>query len=78
MLLFASFNDSLVRTMTYPWFSFAGVVAPEASSAAVFPESKTVRYPTVRGRDVEAGSNAREGNFQYPIQVRLIWRLASS
>lgn len=45
-LLFASFNDSLVRTMSYPWFTFGSIVAPGAASAAFFPESRTVRYPT--------------------------------
>lgn len=45
-LLFATFNDTNVRTLTFPWF---GVSSLSSSSNAfgTFPDARTVRYPTV-------------------------------
>ncbi|XP_026469614.1 inactive dipeptidyl peptidase 10 [Ctenocephalides felis] len=46
-LLYMSFNDSAVGTMTYPWFSSASVIAAAGvSEGGTFPDSRTVRYPT--------------------------------
>lgn len=46
-IMYASFNDSGVGMMTYPWFaSGAKMTANGIGSASSFPETRTVRYPT--------------------------------
>ncbi|XP_056631693.1 dipeptidyl aminopeptidase-like protein 6 isoform X1 [Diorhabda sublineata] len=49
-LLYATFNDSQVGTMNFPWFQFnAGSVLGSAGAyqrAPSFPSSRTLRYPT--------------------------------
>lgn len=45
--IFASFNDSHVGMMTYPWLSSGAIIAGSGmSSGSSFPETKNVRYPT--------------------------------
>lgn len=45
--MYASFNDSGVGMMAYPWFaSGAKMTANGIGSASSFPETRTVRYPT--------------------------------
>ncbi|XP_039280543.1 inactive dipeptidyl peptidase 10 isoform X2 [Nilaparvata lugens] len=44
-ILYASFNDSDVRTFTHPWFGFEANIAPP-ENGGLFPASRTVRYPT--------------------------------
>nr|CAD7195978.1 unnamed protein product [Timema douglasi] len=49
-VLFASFNDSDVRVLQFPWFgtgsSASGAITGSPGTWSVFPESRTVRYPT--------------------------------
>nr|XP_023020216.1 inactive dipeptidyl peptidase 10 isoform X2 [Leptinotarsa decemlineata] len=47
-LLFATFNDSQVGTMNFPWFQTGSVLGSSGIShrAPSFPASRTVRYPT--------------------------------
>lgn len=49
-IMFASFNDTNVGTMTYPWFATGAVITSNSNSGAgagsTFPETRTVRYPT--------------------------------
>lgn len=53
-LLYATFNDSEVGILKFPWFqtgSVLGTTIKGASSSprdSSFPDSKSVRYPTVR------------------------------
>ncbi|XP_067002490.1 inactive dipeptidyl peptidase 10 [Anabrus simplex] len=48
-VMFASFNDTEVRTLAFPWFG-AGATGSSITgpfgSWSTFPESRTVRYPT--------------------------------
>lgn len=46
--MFASFNDSQVGMMTYPWFASGAVMADNGvgGGASSFPETRTIRYPT--------------------------------
>ncbi|TDG39336.1 hypothetical protein AWZ03_014242 [Drosophila navojoa] len=45
--IFASFNDSHVGMMTYPWLSSGAIISGSGmSSGSSFPETKNVRYPT--------------------------------
>lgn len=48
-LLYATFNDSEVRTLIYPWFTSGSVLAAggTVTSAPTFPPYRSVRYPTV-------------------------------
>ena len=48
-LLYATFNDSEVGILNFPWFKTeSGLAANKAANRAPsFPASKTVRYPTV-------------------------------
>lgn len=48
-LLYASFNDTNVGIMSFPWFATSKVLAAggAATRATTFPSSKTIRYPTV-------------------------------
>lgn len=46
-IMYASFNDSNVGVMTYPWFASGAVIsAGGVGSGSSFPETRTVRYPT--------------------------------
>lgn len=47
LLLYATFNDTNVGTITYPWFS-ANTMIPAGglNSRGSFPSSKSLRYPT--------------------------------
>ncbi|XP_023299933.1 prolyl endopeptidase FAP isoform X2 [Lucilia cuprina] len=45
--MYASFNDSNVGMMTYPWLASGAVLTGSGMSAgSSFPETKNVRYPT--------------------------------
>ncbi|XP_055836833.1 inactive dipeptidyl peptidase 10 isoform X2 [Episyrphus balteatus] len=46
--MYASFNDTNVGIMTYPWLASGAIIAAGAgmSSGSSFPETKSVRYPT--------------------------------
>lgn len=45
--MYASFNDTNVGMMTYPWLSSGAVITGTGMSAgSSFPETKNVRYPT--------------------------------
>ena len=49
-IMYASFNDSEVRNLAFPWFgsgSVSGSFKMGPGMWATFPESRTVRYPTV-------------------------------
>jgi len=49
-IMYASFNDSEVRILAFPWFgssSISGSFKGGAGMWTTFPESRTVRYPTV-------------------------------
>lgn len=49
-IMYASFNDSEVRILAFPWFgsaSISGSLKGVSSMWTTFPESRTVRYPTV-------------------------------
>lgn len=45
-LVYASFNDTNVGMMTYPWFATGSVMAASGHGASSFPETRSVRYPT--------------------------------
>ncbi|KAF5307855.1 hypothetical protein FQR65_LT06587 [Abscondita terminalis] len=47
-LLYATFNDSDVRTLIYPWFTSGSILAAGGTvlSAPTFPPYRSVRYPT--------------------------------
>lgn len=46
-ILFASFNDTRVGTMTHPWFdSGTSTSVQGAGGRASFPETRSIRYPT--------------------------------
>lgn len=46
-ILFASFNDTEVGMMTYPWFASGSVMTSHGlGGGSSFPETRTVRYPT--------------------------------
>lgn len=46
-IMYASFNDTNVGQMVFPWFSSATILtASGLDNAGIFPQSKTVRYPT--------------------------------
>lgn len=49
-LMYATFNDTNVGTLIFPWFTTGTVLAAAgaAQRAPSFPSSKSVRYPTVR------------------------------
>lgn len=45
--IYASFNDSKVGVMTYPWLASGGIIAGSGmTSESSFPETRNVRYPT--------------------------------
>lgn len=45
--MYASFNDTNVGQMVYPWFSSATILtASGLDNGGTFPASKVVRYPT--------------------------------
>lgn len=45
--IYASFNDTNVGMMTYPWLASGAIIAGSGmSSGSSFPETKNVRYPT--------------------------------
>lgn len=45
--MYASFNDSNVGMMTYPWLASGAIISGAGlSSGTSFPETKNVRYPT--------------------------------
>jgi hypothetical protein len=49
--MYASFNDSEVRILAFPWFGSGSISGSFKGGNGVwttFPESRTVRYPTVR------------------------------
>lgn len=47
LLLYATFNDTNVGTMVYPWFSSNSFIqAGGLTSRGSFPAQKTQRYPT--------------------------------
>lgn len=50
-IMFASFNDTQVGTMVYPWFDSGAVMAVQSISSTSFPETRTVRYPTPGSRN---------------------------
>lgn len=52
-LAYASFNDSEVGIMSYPWFHTASSLVAGAvhAAGASFPEARTVRYPTPGSRN---------------------------
>ncbi|XP_045472394.1 dipeptidyl peptidase 4 isoform X3 [Harmonia axyridis] len=45
-ILYASFNDSEVGLLNFPWFSTAPVLAGKSTHKPSFPNYRTVRYPT--------------------------------
>lgn len=46
-IVYATFNDTNVGVMTFPWFSTGAVIAKDGiSSGSSFPETRTLRYPT--------------------------------
>lgn len=46
-LMYATFNDSRVGMMTFPWFTSNTVIAASGEgNRELFPVSKTIRYPT--------------------------------
>lgn len=51
-LMYATFNDTEVRTLTYPWFGLSGDGSGSGSGSSLgswasFPEARALRYPTV-------------------------------
>lgn len=52
-IMFASFNDTDVGTMVYPWFDSGAVMAVQSVSSTSFPEMRTVRYPTPGSKNPE-------------------------
>ena len=45
--MFASFNDTNVGMMTYPWLASGAIItAGGMMSGSSFPETRNVRYPT--------------------------------
>lgn len=52
-IMFASFNDTQVGTMVYPWFDSGAVMAVQSISSTSFPETRTIRYPTPGSRNPE-------------------------
>jgi len=44
-IMFASFNDTNVGIMSFPWFS-SSKSSNIISSGSIFPETRTIRYPT--------------------------------
>lgn len=45
--MYASFNDTNVGVMTFPWFaSGAAITTSSKTSSSTFPETRTIRYPT--------------------------------
>lgn len=47
-ILFASFNDTQVSTLAYPWFASGAIMAVHSigGGGSSFPETRTLRYPT--------------------------------
>lgn len=46
-IMFATFNDTNVGLMTFPWFSTGAFVATNTiSGGGIFPETRSLRYPT--------------------------------
>lgn len=49
-IMFASFDDTNVGTMTYPWFATGAVMTVHGlgggGGGSTFPETRSVRYPT--------------------------------
>lgn len=46
-IVYASFNDTNVGMMTYPWFATGSVIATSGvGGGSSFPETRSVRYPT--------------------------------
>ena len=45
-IIFATFNDSKVRTLSFPWFGVSSL-SSSSNTFGSFPDFKTVRYPTV-------------------------------
>ncbi|KAK6623027.1 hypothetical protein RUM43_008879 [Polyplax serrata] len=44
-IIFATFNDSKVRMLSFPWFGVSSL-SSSSNTFGSFPDSKTVRYPT--------------------------------
>lgn len=47
-IMYASFNDTNVGVMTFPWFASGAAITTTNSktSSSAFPETRTIRYPT--------------------------------
>ncbi|KAL3281826.1 hypothetical protein HHI36_005026 [Cryptolaemus montrouzieri] len=45
-ILYATFNDSEVGLLNFPWFSTIPVLAGKSTHRTSFPSYRTVRYPT--------------------------------
>lgn len=46
-IMYATFNDTNVGVMTFPWFATGALIAATGiSSGSSFPETRTLRYPT--------------------------------
>lgn len=45
-LLFATFNDTNVRTLAFPWFGVSSL-SSSTNAFGSFPDARTVHYPTV-------------------------------
>lgn len=46
-ILFASFNDTLVGQLTYPWFDSSSLTSARSPDTEFsFPEMRSIRYPT--------------------------------
>lgn len=70
--MYATFNDTNVGMMTYPWFASGSVMAANTvGGGASFPETKSVRYPTPGTTNpevhlwiVNVTSNGNDTDFQ--------------
>lgn len=58
-VLYASFNDSEVRSLSYPCFGTGGASAGSYGTWSTFPESRSVRYPTVSIRSSALSARSR-------------------
>lgn len=44
--MYASFNDTNVGVMTFPWFASGASITTSSKASSAFPETRTIRYPT--------------------------------
>lgn len=68
-LLFASFNDSKVNSLEFPWFGNAP--GPDPSGSGTFPPRRSIRYPTPGSSNPEVDLWIAQLNTQDFAKIKL-------